>query len=790
MIKKALLGYFIVLGLIAFLISVGIADAITYYDFTTYDPALYSNGVVYAPPFPYDGTCEIKMSGYNTFLTASSASSVVGYYSPLSNLLATSTISGLGNTTCYPYGSTSWKTISKNSITNNYDSRMSFTTNAYSGYVMLENSYRCQVSGNSININLNNKNNAFLRVLTFYDAVANTTKNAWAAAIAGNYTKCGNLSIFALTDYNESHMTTDKGLAIFYYPFNSSGGSINYTFGPMAINTEIAGQNTYFYVDLVDVATKTVTNIIQIYNITTATGLSTTLAKSGTLALTENKQYILIFSIYEDYGTASSDNYYYAPEYINLSIATYHSNWVCGDWSICESGYKSRSCHDSGGVGSDYIDVSTCAGGIVESALLGFTDFESTGDVLICVPGWTGCTDYGFGGYGIQNITAQRPSDWTIIGDADGYLRNFVSMVLWGGTMSMKMWAIPMKLHEPNDAGTACENKTYDIYPTAEHTFGNTTLFAAKNVTFPASNMRITFDVIKCGEQVRQHGATFICPEYCYAENCSSIPDGYYFFTLYDPEEDKYFNKYGNAADMAQTVQIDLTNFGIVAGRNYTIGLGVINEFPYSTAGDCAIFKNVKYDVLIQSFLGTVPSGTCESQCDKGAWIEASYSSTGDCLLSKTEDSPNCCSGEECEHLITHTDFCKNSTTLKHFNPALGGYEYLQCQCGCDSTDNSCYSETECEAAAAAVAPTTPTTTEEWTSVLLTPMLWVSIIITIVCCVITVYAPGAWPLAAIGIAQLVVVLSFLAILPLIYGVIIVLISIVMIAYLIAKPGGG
>jgi membrane-bound ClpP family serine protease len=69
-------------------------------------------------------------------------------------------------------------------------------------------------------------------------------------------------------------------------------------------------------------------------------------------------------------------------------------------------------------------------------------------------------------------------------------------------------------------------------------------------------------------------------------------------------------------------------------------------------------------------------------------------------------------------------------------------------------------------------------------------MLWVSIIITIVCCVITVYAPGAWPLAAIGIAQLVVVLSFLAILPLIYGVIIVLISIVMIAYLIAKPGGG
>lgn len=408
----------------------------------------------------------------------------------------------------------------------------------------------------------------------------------------------------------------------------------------------------------------------------------------------------------------------------SITVWAYEPDWNCGEWSDCIETTESRVCVDANDRVPDKVEYRTCALGVTENATLGFEEYT---DVLATLcRGIYSVVPFNYGaftGYSCvhvpYNVTTSRPLNWTVTGDSiyfNRYFMDFTSEWATEGSRSLKMWTIPPKQAETSWSGTEvyCTNVTTPNFPIIENTFDNTSMSVAYNVTFPATNMRLRFDAKRCNRVVEQHGELAVvnltwgsvpliqiiaCPQFCYGSSCDNTPTGQFYYDLRDNASNSLFGETQwidldvlQQSGRKATIEYDLSFSDIVVGLNYTLSFAVYPRSILDTNGNCVMLDNVRYDVLEQSFL-SILNNDCSSQCLGETWYEATQMSNGGCLIKKVELSDICVSSQFADEIANNSDFCIDSSTLKHYNSFLGDYEDVNCENGC--SDNHCISDEE-----------------------------------------------------------------------------------------------
>jgi hypothetical protein len=679
----------IALTLLLLFFCVGSANAQVQYDFTGFTSVSYSDLVDYPMTFNYtdSGTCKVRMQSYNTFTTlAGTFDSVLAWYSPRGTEIGSSPLEGLSNTSCETWGSTSLKSISKNATSNIYETKIAYTQAASSGRVTTTTQYVCDVNsadylakftvdraGDSLNYCQYRARKT--------SGVGAKSHTSWLNVLKNDYDACSDLTAWS---YNHpacattlsgsgGHDTTNQ----YIYPFNSSGGSINYAFTApnVVINTGLSISGEY-WIDLINVDDGTSTEIYTDNEVATVPGtIDRTFfaddAVSGTIPLEKDTQYLWVIT-WEMDTSNTWDLKVSEPPILKMEVYAYHSALSCGPYSECINGTKWRTCVDTNGIGPDEIQTAKCEVIVLENASFGFEDFEDI-QATICQADWnvqtalwglftgTSCV------HNPLNITVSRPLNWTVIGDSQNVKRHFMDMSHeWAteGTRSLRIWTIPPKQNEISDDGTVCQNQTTTPQvPSVRRAFSNTSLAVSFNVTFPATNMRLVFDTRKCLSQVEQYGdlvisiptgifgqlnLTTVCPKQCYGSSCETKPDASYLFNLIDSSGTSLtghqFIDISTELPRAESQELDLSTLGLTVGENYTIIFEVYNQDTQGTTGNCIMIDNVRYDVLDQPFL-SILNGICETDCDpsgNGDLIIARRLPNGGCMTRRERNSKDC----------------------------------------------------------------------------------------------------------------------------------------------------
>ncbi len=496
--------------------------------------------------FNYSQNCDVQMSSRNSFVSAAPFSSTLSWRSPDSNILGVSTLTGLSNTSCLSYGQTAIKDTSQTS-TETYESSWSVSHSASSGFVNTQTRYICDstVETTAFTVGRDDDSRGFCVWRTRGGTGAN--RIAWNNQLLSNYNSCGNLNNWA----ENGCLALTSGLAAsdrtlnFMYPFNSSGGFINYTFSSASLTSSVTGgtPSVEYTIVLLDLTSGT-KSVIFSQNQSGSSGVPIVFAaQSGNLTLTANRLYLFSVSFikFNPLGFTSSVGAYSNP-IMDLSIFTFEPNYVCGSFGDCINGTQSRVCVDSLGVAPDLIETQTCFDTPSVDLRLGFEEFD-TQDVYTCQSNWliVQCLSV------LNIIEAKYPRNWTVVNtilpDATtnvAALENYVDMsqdFSTEGSSSLKMWYIPPKPEEPiNSAGTAiCGNATIGKSPEVDHPY-NESLFVMQNVSFASPFVQLRFDVKKCQLPVVQYDYTgdfiFNCGKRCYSTNCTAEPRGRYGIRL------------------------------------------------------------------------------------------------------------------------------------------------------------------------------------------------------------------------------------------------------------------
>ena len=778
-----------------------IPEANAIYDFTGYTNVNLGNNDTGITLNYTAGDCRIRMGSYNTFSSAAPFVTNIIWYSPDGNSLG---IAGptVENTNCNYYGATTLKTINRNITNNLYESSLSFTQSATSGYITTFTNYICENPGDWITLNINNvkgdrNNNCIYRkrsavVSTNYDMFI-----GWINELFNDYDNCGstNLSLWASSPCKGSAIATEDYTNIqWIYPFNSSAGIINYSFSganfTFVVNTGIAAFNAM----ILDFETNTYTTLYTEFNNNSLTGTFAT--RSGQISLEPDKIYLLVFNIY-----ANSINYLGAayPPITKLDIYTYHGDFLCGEWSECSEGTKLRTCVDQNGKAPDKIETTICYG-IAESAILGFEEYTTRDDVYKCIPGWfLGCN------YAVTNVTRDDPLGWTSpLEELYGGRFNYFGMSQeWATerTRSLKMWYIPPKPGEPDATTgyTTCINSTMGFIPYLNKSISNDTLSVGYNITFPSAYMAMSFDVKGCSGQVVQHDALNnwllgkLCPGQCYGYNCSGLPKSdYQFWISHDGTKITGSNYFGSADNfIAKNVSFDLSGLGLIPGEQYNIYFAVSPENLNDQTGDCVMFDNVRYSVLTGPFEAGLPNDNCESGCIGSTYYLATTMLNGKCSVETIPFSGYCGHNES---ITKREPFCSGDHTIARYNSKIGGYYGQNCPYGCiDSLEPHCLAEGETD------ITIPPSTIDEYLNLTLYDIpFWASLLIlafTVALPIILVRCGAKdvgimWPMPLFGIVQFIFVLSLKGILPSYFMVMIGVIAGAIIAFFISKTVKG
>lgn len=389
---------------------------------------------------------------------------------------------------------------------------------------------------------------------------------------------------------------------------------------------------------------------------------------------------------------------------IDLGIADYE----CGDWSECTDAvdYYYRECVDLNGFQPNKIENLPCSPTILENATLGFEGYHTVTDVWKCSPSY-----YTFDPYYLNETDRDTPINWTI-GETAIAKRDFLKMTTeWSteGSRSLKMWYIPPKMWEVSLNSTGypvdCGNATSGVVPSVTQNMSNDSYSVRYNVSFPTDNMILRFDVKGCEEQVLQHSAVYLYfpfttivldetyPEMCYAGTCNGTPNSRYVVNMLDAVTGTSifgYAKFGEAyTNFASTDVIDLSNLGILPGRNYTLVFSVYPENFDDTGGNCVYFDNVRFESIEQPYVDTILSGVCETQCVGDDYFEATLLSNGECSVRVIE--LGCISENILEELRDGNDYCKDTNTLIQINERTTMLEELSCQYGC--SNGACLTE-------------------------------------------------------------------------------------------------
>ncbi len=440
---------------------------------------------------------------------------------------------------------------------------------------------------------------------------------------------------------------------------------------------------------------------------------------SGTNQLSPNTLYVIGVGTLTTTGVQQTID-------INVTIDTAEPDYQCTQagvsypcdtdtthcYGICDetTGKRTRTCTDVNGFQPQKPEIQDCSLIILENATLGFENSTTVNTILKCQPQWfpiVGCF------YEIANVTLDRPGgDWLIVDPAYGDA-NFLQMTqefATEGTRSLKMWQIPPKQGEVIDAST-CGNLTSSVIPTAVQVISNSTFSVVHNVTFPAENMQISFDVKKCNNQVLQHSALMdegiffnvtFCNQRCYANDCSAEPKGGYVFNIVDPATTlSIFGaaQYEDAQLNTLSPTYDLSNLGIKPGHPYFLVFAISNENPNDATGTCVYFDNVRYEVTGENpFLKS-----CKSQCVGSRRIEASRTLNGSCFTVDQDPSPLCSDQATADAIENQENYCSSSSVLQTFIEKSAQHEPISCSEGfvCDpfpvqaGTPGSCITEAE-----------------------------------------------------------------------------------------------
>lgn len=390
---------------------------------------------------------------------------------------------------------------------------------------------------------------------------------------------------------------------------------------------------------------------------------------------------------------------------INVTIDLGVADYECPDFGECIDGFKTRECIDKNGLQPNLIETIPCELIVLENVTLGFEDFVTLTDVKKCVPTWLlGC------GYSVSDITVDRPINWTVV-ENPAFRQNFVAMSQdWAteGSRSVKMWYIPPTQDDhpfPTTPTESCNDLDNGLIPQI-FTGVNDSTFLSFNVTFPAANMLIKYDTKRCDAPELKHSAlkdifdfSILCPERCYASNCSIEPRGRYVFNIVDTVTTESLlgsPYYDDAQLVTKTPTFDLSDLGIVVNRTYNIVFAVFPENLNDQTGDCVYFDNVQYQVTDRPITAIVGEA-CTSTCLGTTRLEATLLPNGNCLVQEVLFSPICLDPEQKSCVENLETCCLNDREVLQLNPKTSQYQTITCGEGTTCVDGACTSDEEIE---------------------------------------------------------------------------------------------
>ena len=613
------------------------------------------------------------------FNTSTSSTYNADYESPFDLIYAVASGTLTSNKTCFNVGE-----ADKNAVSNSFEARNNLVHDGDAiSYISTQNKYVIDTTNEYVNISVYNNTDSEDYVYNVYSVYENSVVQVNRDDIisrfnADNFGFCDTLSV-ARTKHNVT-VGAVVNIAYFYMIFNSTSGNIEWDVRAVGLeNTRISMGLIYKFSD---------NTVVEWHNQTGAITWS-----DSNSNLEEDTLYVLALGL-EIFAAYTS---YIVPD-MSVLIDITQADYVCGEWSECDDeGYQYRDCVDINEVEVDKIESRSCSLIILSNATLGFEEFVRESDVWKCTPTWfLGCD------YQLSQIYRDTPLNWTI-GETAIAKRDFLKMTEeWSteGSRSLKMWYIPPKLGEViiNSTGypESCGNTTSGTVPYVSQNMSNTSFSVGYDITFPETNMILSFDTKGCGDQILQHSALIdtgiffnvsLCIERCYASSCFGVPDSRYVFNVLDTVTGSsvlgtpYFET--ASIDRADHVSVDISNLGLIAGREYTIVFAVYPENMENTDGNCVYFDNVRYESISESLIDSVLGGVCESRCLNEDYYEAKLLSSGECSVVVTKMSSLC--SEFSEYIDKLEDFCSDSDTLERFNDDIADYETIDCINGCSA---------------------------------------------------------------------------------------------------------
>lgn len=693
MFKNMAFALLIVLSLVAVNVQ-GFNYIVPYYDNSISGASLETDPVSFST---VNGNTAIIDQTLGFFTTAVPVSNyTVTFESPFDTIFAVASGDISTNNTCFDIG-----TGTKSYETTEIEGRNTITQDGHAGnFISTKNQFNVTTSERYLNItNLETDTEGFAYNMFF-------TEGTYAGSSPSNADITDNFNVnnFGICKNLVVARNTTPTIAVgngnrrefAYLVFNSTAGNVSWFVDPISWGDVRA--TIYRLSDLSVVDTQLVPGVWRDSNVN----------------LQLNTLYVL--GVGGEHGSVATINTPILEVLIDVGLPDYD----CDDWSKCIDASQNRECVDLNGFQPNLIQSRPCDLTILENATLGFEEFFSTSDVLKCVPGWTpGCP------YSITNVTLDRPVNWTVVDPAYGFA-NFLQMTqeyATEGTRSLKMWQIPPKQDSEVIDNVTCGDLSVSVVPQVFQGVSNDTFSVSHNVTFPATNMQIGFDVKKCPSQVVQHtelrdflNLTLFgfCPQVCYGFNCSSEPRGRYAFNVRDTVTGASLfgsAQYNDASLSTKTLLYDISNLGIIPGRTYNIAFFISNENPNDATGNCVYFDNVNYQVSEQTIETVVPD--CVSICRGTTRIEASLTPSGSCFIVEQTPSPLCTDQATGEAIENQEDYCSSTSVLQSFSEKSGGHSPISCEEGflCDpfpvlsGTPGSCITEEE--------VPTDPTDTKD-----------------------------------------------------------------------------
>lgn len=642
----------------------------------------------------------------------------VNYYSPDSTAIGTAQRTGIDLINCATFGEFSTTTA----LNGFMESYMDYTTTATSGNITFNSNYSCEETSNYYDIEADmNDFDSFGNVP--YRFGGTSASNRDGASLAPPAYRSNYYSCYSTLEAQPPYISIGIGgsssqdyrrTAYAYYPFTTgSEGIVNWefdlgnsSFGVLNCADSCVGTQTgYFDLHLVNVEDE---SYVTIYSDSEDCAGSASISGviSGSLILNTDTDYMFVAaSRNDDAGTVFPCARSYThrePIGFNISVYVYQPDWNCTAWGECIDGVQTRTCTDLNGVAVPKTEFRACSLVVLENVTFGFEN-STERTCTICSPTWLfGC------GYTIATRDVDVPEGWQILDNGEpDYFVQMTDEWATDGSRSLRMWVIPPAEGEPNSGGTSCINLTQSRYPTILKPI-NDTFLLSYNVTFPAENMLLSYDVKACPSQVLKHSAltglfnVSLCPKTCYGADCDVAPNSNYVFNIQNinTSQSQIGNPfYDTGKQLTTTVSFPLE--GVEVGVDYNVVFGTVPENLNDRTGQCIMIDNVRYEVIEEPITTLVPD--CTSRCIGNDFYLATSLENGECSLAILRDSENCLDTAESAAVENLDNYCKDESTLRVFIPKSGSYQDTNCEEGfvCSpfpvtvATEGSCIPEDE-----------------------------------------------------------------------------------------------